>query len=122
MSSTFPASAERLKTASEPVRLCDGNYEIVRFVYDAAGSHSPTIDIVLKHRGAHAKTHYRFSGVKLECLPPMAAPATIVVMNPRIRGWEAPRELQISVGEDHPDAGVLFWAGDVEQVVERDKA
>ncbi len=109
-------SPERLKTATEPIALCGDDYEVVKFMYEAIEERSPTIDIVLRHRRTLAKAHYRFSGVKLEYLPPVLSPAAITVMNARARGWETPRDIQIAVGEDHPDAGLLFYAGDIQRI------
>src|SRR5262245_18475982 len=99
------ATAEQLKTATEPLGLCGVDYEVVQFVYDALGSSSPSIVIVLRHRRTAEQTCYRFSGVKLNYLPPVLTPSTVTVFNSRMRGWEAPRNLQVAVGEDHPDAG-----------------
>lgn len=107
-------------SAAEPLLLrddcCRDQHEVVRFLYERAGSRKPshTIEIVCKHRGAKHYTGLRFRDVRLNTVAPLLywPGDKLLVANHAIcqSGHCGPRMLEIR----YRDAGGFFWAGSVE--------
>lgn len=113
--STLPR-IEDIWTSTEPVALNRGDSEVVRFVFDKMDPDRATVDIVLRDKKSHQQLHYRFYGVVLEYLPPIQSPYPLLVTNLGMRKHEVPRNLSVSINEDHPDTGVVFYAASVERI------
>lgn len=114
-------TTDELRSAVDSLRLNHPEWEVFRFVYEKHRDGNPAagaiIDVTLRHEMMGEQAHYRFSGVVLEYFPPLHSPFPIMVLNAGRRGWEVPRDLRVSVSEDHPDSGTIFWAADVQRVV-----
>ena len=103
-----------LASSDDTVVLNGGEFDIVRFLYEKEAHPRPSIDIVLRRKENGERIHYRFHDVELHYLPPIQSFYPLLMTNLGRRQHEVPRDLAISIEEEHPDTGVLFFASSVE--------